>query len=91
MADELLLANPGKHEEIGLAEVVLASVSPMNRAWCHSPAPKDGTEGNDSGAEGISISLFSPRWPKLVQLLFTRGPNMTVSVKYDCWPGFTTL
>lgn len=61
---------------MGLAEVVLASINALKRKWRHSSVPKDGTEGNDGGAEGKSSSLFSPCCPKLVRLLFTRCPNM---------------
>lgn len=61
---------------MGLAEVVLVSINALKRKLRHSSVPKDGTEGNDGGAEGKSSSLFSPCCPKLVRLLFTRCSNM---------------
>ena len=79
-ADELLLANPGKYADIGLADVVLGSVNALKRKWRHSSVPKDGTEGNDAGAEGISSSSFSPCCTKLVRLLVARCPSMTASI-----------
>ena len=79
-ADEPLLAKPGKYEDIGLADVVLASIKALQRKCRHSSVPKDGTDGNDAGAEGNSSSLSSHCCPRLVRLLFTRCANMTISI-----------
>lgn len=82
-ADEPLLAKPGKHEDIGLADVVLASIKALKRKCRHSSVPKDGTDGNDAGAEGNSSSLSSHCCPRLLRLLFISCANMTISICSD--------
>ena len=83
-----MLANPEKQVDMGLADVVLGSVNALKRKFRHSSVPKDGTEGNDDGAEGISSSLFTPCCTKLVRLLLARCPSMTVSTRPGCFSMF---